>query len=262
MTYAELAGVSLHYRWDGPEDAPVMALSNSLGTDIQLWRKVMPALTTQFRVLRYDTRGHGQSSVPAGPYSIELLSKDVLSLLDLAGVERCIFCGLSIGGMAGIWLGINAPDRIERLILANTAARIGTEESWNERICRVHELGMESMAESIIERWFTPEFRMHCPHEVQATRAVLAATPAEGYVACCAAIRDAGMKSELRRIVAPTLVIAGASDPVIPLCASHMLHQQIGRSHYIELPASHISPIEKPEEFASAVLSFLQAVEQ
>jgi 3-oxoadipate enol-lactonase len=174
MPDADLDQVRIHYQFDGPETAPVVVLSNSLGCGLRMWDRVMPAFTQQYRVLRYDTRGQGASSVPQGPYTLELLAHDVLSLLSVLGIEHCFFCGLSLGGMTGIWLGIHAQDRVRKLVLANTAARIGTVSGWNDRIRQVEQQGVEAVADNIIERWFSPAFHQSSPEEVQATRAMLA----------------------------------------------------------------------------------------
>ncbi len=171
----------------------MLVLSNSLGTNMALWDEQMPALTARYRVLRYDTRGHGSSPVTTGPYSIAMLASDLLVLLDAFKIERAHFCGLSLGGMTGMWLGVHAAERIDRLVLANTAPRIGAADIWNARIDAVRRGGMQAIADSVLERWFTARFRARAPESVGRVGALLAATPPEGYVACCAAIRDADL---------------------------------------------------------------------
>jgi 3-oxoadipate enol-lactonase len=259
MPDVDLDQVRIHYQLDGPENGPVVVLSNSLGCGLSMWNRVMPAFTQQYRVLRYDTRGQGASSVPPGPYTLDLLAHDVLSLLSALGIEHCFFCGLSLGGMTGIWLGIHAQDRVRKLVLANTAARIGTVSGWNDRIRQVEQDGVEAMADNIIERWFTPAFRQSSPGEVQATRAMLAASPTQGYAACCAAIRDADLTPDLHLIGSPSLVIGAEFDPVISPGESRSMQQGIAGANYLELPSAHLSAIECSVEFGRAVLSFLQS---
>ena len=212
MPHLEVGGAKLYYRLDGPEDAPVLVLSSSLGTIHDMWEPQMAALVPHFRVLRYDTRGHGASGVSEGPYAIEGLGHDVLALMDALGIERVSFCGLSMGGMIGMWLGINAPERLTRLALCNTSARIGSPEVWNQRIATVREHGMAAIVPGVIERWLTAPFRERWPRTVARLAAMLQETPAEGYVACCAAVRDMDQLDFVRRITVPTLVVAGIQD--------------------------------------------------
>jgi 3-oxoadipate enol-lactonase len=242
--------VRLFHRFDGPERAPVLVLSNSLGTSLEMWDGQMPALAERFRVLRYDTRGHGRSPVPRGPYSIADLGKDVVALLDANGIERAHFCGLSMGGMTGMWLGCHAPDRFERLVLCNTSAQLGTREIWNQRIAIVENEGMKGVTESVIERWLTPEFRAREPQAVERVRRMLLETPPEGYAACCAAIRA---------IRVPTLIIAGARDPATPPEHSRIIASKIPGARVVELDAAHLSNIEARDRFTATVLDFLAA---
>jgi 3-oxoadipate enol-lactonase len=258
MPYADLDDVRLHYEFDGPADKPVLALSSSLGTNLHMWDRVIASLTGEYRVLRYDMRGHGESSVPTGSYMISHLAEDFLSLADTLEIRQCVFCGLSVGGMIGIWLGIHASQRLKKLVLANTAARIGTREGWNDRISKVQGGGIASVADGIVERWFTAGFRQAFPGEVEATRAMLLASPSAGYVATCAAIRDMDMTSELHLIRTPALIIAGAQDAATPPSGSRELAEGIANSQYIELPTAHISSIERPDAFSKAVLAFLR----
>lgn len=261
MPHADLEGVRLHFELDGNPDLPLLMLSNSLGTDLGLWGNVLPALGSHFRLLRYDTRGHGLSSVPPGPWTIEMLARDVLSLLDHLGIRRCLFCGISVGGMTGMWLGIHAPDRIDKLVLVNTAAKIGTEETWNKRIRRVETDGVESIASGTVDRWLTPEFRHANPAQAKIMRAMLVGTPAAGYARCSAAIRDADLTGELARVTAPTLIVAGSHDPAIPLQDAHLVHERVHGSRFLELKAAHLSPVELPSAFSAGVLPFLRSSE-
>jgi 3-oxoadipate enol-lactonase len=232
-------------------------LSNSLGTNFSMWEPQKPQLAQRFRILRYDTRGHGRSSVTPGDYTIEQLGRDVLALLDTMNLERVHFCGLSMGGMIGMWLGVHAPDRLERLVLCNTAARIGTKESWNARIATVRAEGMKAVAAAVVERWFTPEFRAACPQKVAQARQMLENSHPEGYAANCAAIRDMDQREEIAQIAAPTLVIHGAKDPVTPPTESQFLVDQIRGAAGVQLNAAHLSNVEQAEAFTDALCSFL-----
>jgi 3-oxoadipate enol-lactonase len=249
------------HRFDGPEKGPVLVLSNSLGTALEMWDPQMPVLTERFRVLRYDTRGHGRSEVLPGPYSIAELGKDVLALTkEKAGVGRFSFCGLSMGGMIGMWLGINAADRIEKLVLCNTSAqKIGTPELWEQRITLAQTKGMTALTEAVIERWFTPEFRARDPQAVDKVRKMLLATPGAGYAACCAAIRDHDQSASISAIRAPTLVIAGSRDPATPPDHARAIASRVRGAKVVELDAAHLSNIEARDRFNASVSEFLAA---
>ena len=257
MPFAESNGARLNYRFDGPADAPVLVLSNSLGTNLSMWDPQIPALAVQFRVLRYDTRGHGQSSVTPGPYSTSQLGRDVVGLLDAVGIERAHFCGLSMGGVIGMWLGIYAPEHINRLVLCNTAAKIGATETWNARIEMVRTKGMGPVAETQAQRWFTPTFIAKAPDVIATTRQMIANTSADGYAANCGAIRDSDQRETISRIRACTLVIGGLHDPVIPAADVRYLADTIPRAKLVELDASHLSNVEAPIEFTKALLNCL-----
>ena len=257
----DLQNARFSYRVDGPVDnpagAPVVVLSNSLGTSVAMWEPQMPALTRRFRVLRYDSRGHGATAVTPGPYSIPQLARDVIGLLDALAIPRAHFCGLSMGGMVGMWLGANAPERIDRLVLCNTSAKIGSPEMWNARIDRVRSDGVASIADAVLERWFTPAFRQREPTSLARMRAMLIATPAEGYCAACAAVRDMDQWNALPTIRCPTLVITGAHDVATPAADGRRIAQSIPGATYVELDAAHISNVEAGAEFTSAVSVFL-----
>lgn len=257
MAIVCLKHASLHYELEGPEDAPVVVLSNSLGTDLTMWRSQIDGLTRQFRVLRYDTRGHGSSSAPAGPYSLAQLGDDVLELLHHLGVERFHVCGVSLGGMTALWLAIHAPQRVLSLMPCNTAARIGSESTWSARIEQVEAHGLASIADATMERWFTPMFRENQAAQVEATRQILARSDAQGYVACCAALRDANLTAAIQSIVAPTLVICGTHDPVTPPCDGRFLQETIAGAANCELDAAHLSNIEQAGAFLELMLTFL-----
>jgi len=256
MPFADLGELKVHYELSGEGEA-VLMFSNSLGTDFSMWEPQQPELQKQFRILRYDTRGHGKSSVTPADYSIEQLGRDVLGLLDALHIDRANFCGLSMGGMIGIWLGIHAPTRLHRLVLCNTAARIGSKEMWNARIATVHKEGMNPVAAAVIDRWFTPGFRAAAPDKVATAQRMLENTSPEGYAACCAAIRDMDQRDEVSQIKVPTLVIYGASDGVIPHTDAHFLTQQIKGAEEVELAAAHLSNVEQAEAFTQAVGNFI-----
>jgi 3-oxoadipate enol-lactonase len=257
MPNIDVNGVQVRYEIDGPGDGPVLMLSNSLGTDVSMWAPQVPAFSKRFRVVRYDTRGHGASGVTPGPYTIEQLARDAVALLDRLGIERAHFCGLSKGGMIGMWLGINAPQRINKLVLCNTSACIGAPELWNARIENVRKGGMEAIATAVLQRWFTPAFHERAPGTIEAMRRTLVATPPDGYIACCAAVRDMDQRAAIARIGAPTLVIAGSQDAATPPADGRFLAETIPGAKYVELEAAHISNIEVVDGFTDAVLRFL-----
>jgi 3-oxoadipate enol-lactonase len=260
MSFIQTGSGQLHYQLEasaGNENAPVLVMSNSLGTTMDMWLPQMPALLEHFQVLRYDTRGHGQSEVTPGPYTIAQLGADVLALLDQLQIQRAHFCGLSMGGMTGMWLGIHAPDRIDRLALCNTSAAIGLPEVWNTRITKVRQDGMSSIIDTVLERWFTPDFLAHAPAQAERVRRMLADTPVEGYVANCAAVRDMDQRAELPQITAPTLVIAGRYDKSTPPEHGELIARAIPLAQYVVLNAAHLSNWEVAQAFTQNVLSFM-----
>jgi len=257
MPFMQIDGVSLHYQLEGRDDAPCVVLSNSLGTELGMWTPQMPALLDHFRVLRYDTRGHGQSAVTPGPCSIEQLGNDVVALMDHLGIGTAHFCGLSMGGMTGMWLGANRPDRIGRLVLCNTAARIGTPESYQARIDTVNSAGMAAIVPAVIDRWFTPAFQQRAPHTVEIVRGMLLRMSAAGYTAGCAAVRDMDQRDGLSGIRAPTLVIAGTRDMATPPADGRFVAEKIPGARYVELDAAHLSNFEQAEAFTENLTGFL-----
>ena len=249
-------GARLRYRLDGPTTAPVVMLSNSLGTDLSMWDPQVPTLARTFRVLRYDTRGHGGSEITPGPYTIERLGRDAVGILDALGIGAAHFCGLSLGGIVGMWLGVNRPARIVRLALCNTAAKIGTPESWNARIDAVRNGGMAAIAPTIIERWFTARFRESEPATVMRTQRALEKMSTDGYIASCAAVRDMDLRDQIAAIRAPTLVIAGTHDVPTPAADGREIAARIPNARYVELPAAHLSNIETAGAFTAAITEF------
>lgn len=257
MPYAEVDGARFFYRFDGPASAPVLTLCNSLGTDHTMWDPQVPVLAQKLRVLRYDRRGHGASAVTPGPYTIERLGRDALGLLDALGIARVRFCGLSLGGMTGMWLGAHAPDRIERLVLCNTAAQIGSPEPWNARIEAVRKGGMQSIESGVMARWFTARFLQDPTSMLGRMRQVLVGLSPEGYAACCAAVRDMDQRQSIARITAPTLVITGTHDAATPPAAGQLIAATIPGARYVELDAAHISNVEAADRFTEALAGFV-----
>ena len=255
--FALAAGARLRYRIEGARDAPVLVLSNSLGTHLAMWDAQMPALVERFRVLRYDSRGHGRSDVTPGPYATERLARDVVALLDELDIARAHFCGLSMGGMVGMWLGARAGDRIDHLVLCNTAPKIRTPEAYDARIDAVRRGGMEAIADAVLERWFTAGFRERYPDQVQDMRRMLTATAPEGYVASCAAVRDTELWAALADISRPTLIVSGTHDAATPPADGRRMAQEIRGAKYVELDAAHISNVEQAERFTAQVVDFL-----
>ncbi|WP_404994738.1 3-oxoadipate enol-lactonase [Cupriavidus pauculus] len=259
MPFAELSDVTLHYRLDGDENLPVLMLSNSLGTSFEMWQPQIAALTQHYRVLRYDTRGHGQSSVTEGPYSIAQLGGDVIALLDYLKLSRVHFCGLSMGGITGMWLGLHHADRLNKLILCNTAAYIGPPENWTNRAAAVQRDGVASIAAAVVDKWLTPDFAAQQPELVQHLRTMLGATDTRGYAANCLAVRDSDLREQIQRIVTPTLVIAGSGDIPTPPADGRYLADNIPGAQYVELYAAHLSNLQQVDGFTQAVLKFLAA---
>jgi 3-oxoadipate enol-lactonase len=250
-------GARIAIRIDGPVHAPPLLLSNSLGTTFRMWDAQMEALRSAFRVIRYDSRGHGQSDAPAGDYSIARLAADAVAVLDSLHIETTAFVGLSKGGMVGQWLGAHAPQRLTRLVLANTAAWMGPAQGWQARIDAVTEQGMAAVTDAVLERWFTPGFRERAPVAVAPVRDMLLATQPRGYAGCCAAIRDMDQRESLAAITTPTLVIGGLQDPATPPAKAEEIAAGVPGAHLVMLDAAHLSNIEQPEAFTAALLDFL-----
>lgn len=262
MPAVQLADGQLNYLLEGPTDAPVLVLSNSLGTDLHMWDAQIAAFTQHFRVLRYDTRGHGKSLVTKGPYSIEQNARDVVALLDALGIQRAAFCGLSMGGLIGQWLAINVPDRLSKVVLCNTAAKIGSPEIWNPRIETVLRDGAAAMAalrDGSIARWFTEGFAASQPGQVEPIVGMLAETSPEGYAANCAAVRDADFREQVAAIYLPVLIVCGTHDVVTTPVDGQFMAAQIGAAQQVDLHAAHLSNVEAGELFSQPVLDFLLA---
>jgi 3-oxoadipate enol-lactonase len=257
MPMIDADGCLLHVTVEGRDGGPTLMLSNSLGCTLQMWEPQMRALTQVFRVIRYDRRGHGKSSVPPGPYSIERFGRDVIAILDDLAIEKVHWCGLSMGGMVGQWLGANAPARIGKLILANTACHYPDPTNWINRIKAVKEGGLASVADTVIAGWLTDDFRAREPQIAANLRSMLVATPAEGYIACCEALSRLDLREDLPKIKSPTLVIAGRFDKSTPISAGEMIRSNIPGASMTIVDAAHISNVEAPLAFNDAVLGFL-----
>lgn len=260
MPKISVDGQELHYRLEASDagaDAPVLMLSHSLGADLSMWDAQIDPFRQAFRVLRYDARGHGASAVTPGPCRIETLGRDALGLLDALSIKVAHFCGLSMGGQVAQWLAIHAPARVGQLVICNSAALIGTTELWNGRIAAVRAGGMAAIVDAVLGRWFTARFHETSPEVVSAMRRVILATPADGYVAACSAIRDADLRSGLHSIGARTLIVAGKDDQSTPVSDAQFLREHIAAAQYLELDAAHISNIEQSARFSAAVFGFL-----
>ena len=251
-------GVRIHYEIEGREDGPPLLFSNSLGTNLHMWDvQALVAAGLGFRAIRYDQRGHGASEAPDGDYAMERLGRDVLELLDALKIDRAMFCGLSMGGMTGIWLAMHHPRRFSRLALCNTAVWMPPRDLWDGRIRSVLGGGMEAVVEGVVERWFTPAFRASSTTEVARVREMILATDPHGYVGCCAAIRDMDLRDRLGLIEAPALVLIGAHDPATPPERGQYIVERIPGARKAMIDSAHLSNVEKPADFNRIVLGFL-----
>lgn len=251
----------VHYVVDGPADGDVVVLSGSIGSNLSMWEpQVEPLVAAGFKVVRYDHRGHGRTPVPDAPCSLADLGGDVVELLDTLGVARAHLVGLSLGGMTGMWLGVHHPERISRLVLCCTSAKLGTPQSWEERARAARTGGMTAIADASIGRWFTPEWRSANPEAAREYHHMTATTPADGYAACCAAIGGMDLVADLPRITAPTLVISGADDPATPP-AEHGAVIAAGipdARHEVVEQAAHLGNVEQPHTFTALILKHLK----
>jgi 3-oxoadipate enol-lactonase len=261
MPQFERDGVEFNVTLDGPENKPPLMLSNSLGTNLHMWDWQIPELTKHFRVIRYDSRGHGQSGAPDGPYSIDELGRDALAIMDALELEQVHWMGLSKGGMIGQWLLTHAPERIGRAVLANTGSHMPPPDLWNQRIRTALDKGMEELTPGVIERWFTPEFRAREPETVQKIVRMLHTTPAHGYAGSCSAIRDMDQRESIRSVTNPVLVVVGSRDPATPPEMGKRIADTIRGARIVTLDAAHLSNIEQADAFNQAVVDFLTARE-
>lgn len=252
--------MKLAYRIDGREAAPALVLASSLGTTWELWDSQLPALTEDFRVVRFDHPGHGQSPIPDAPVTVESLADGVVELLDALGLERVSLCGLSLGGMVGMALALRAPERLDRLVLCCTAAYLGPAEGWYDRARIVRARGTSAIAEAVLERWFTERFRDEEATTVERFQEMLEAIPSEGYAACCEAIARWDARSDVSAIRAPTLVISGADDVATPVEDGTFLVESISGAELTVLPeCAHLANVEQPTLFVGTLLHHLRA---
>lgn len=260
MTICKLEEVSLAYRFDGRDDRPVLVLSNSLGTDMGMWDLQAPALSQHFRLLRYDSRGHGASTLAKPGFGIGAMAEDVLGLADRLGIDRFAFCGLSLGGLVGQYLGVRHGDRLTRLALCNTAPALPPPENWEARAKAVREAGMTAIVEMAMQRFFSEGYRAKKEPIAARIRQTFLATDPEGYAGACLAIRDADFHAELGRIRTPTLAIGGALDiSTPPAVGAEVIAASIPGAAKVVLEAGHISNVEQPAAFNRALLDFLTA---
>lgn len=261
MAFLELPDHRVHYRIDGAaiggSDKPWLMFCNSLGTDMHMWDAQADAMSRHYRVLRYDRRGHGQSSAPPPPYSLSDLGGDVLALLDALDIERTHFCGLSIGGLTGQWLAIHAGERLGKVVICATAAKIGTAESWAARIEAVRTEGLGALVPATAERWFTPQFNVSGACDVAKVLDSFVATSPDGYVGCCAALATADLRKDLVRIENPLLAISGEDDPACPPSDLEGIAACVRRGLHLSLPGRHIVNIESASLFNAVLLEFL-----
>ncbi|MGR9203033.1 3-oxoadipate enol-lactonase [Rhizobium leguminosarum] len=260
MPYLDLASHRLHYRIDGDRSAagkPWLMFCNSLGTDLHMWDAQAAALSQHYRVLRYDRRGHGLSSAPPPPYALSDLGNDVLALLDALEIERTHFCGLSIGGLTGQWLGIHAGQRLDKILLCATSAKIGTAESWGARMAAVREYGLGELTAATAERWFSPAFNASQPGMVRDILDRFTATTVDGYIGCCAALANTDLQEDIARIANPLLAVSGEEDPVCPPSDLESIAVRVRQGRHLSLPGRHIVNLESASAFNAALSEFL-----
>jgi 3-oxoadipate enol-lactonase len=256
-------GISVNYTLEGPASGPVITMSNSLASNLSMWEPQMTVLTSHYRVLRYDTRGHGGTDATAGPYSLDELSEDVRALLRALGITRTHFIGLSMGGMIGQIIAIKYPQMLQSLVLCDTMSRVPIEAKpmWDDRIHTAETGGMEPLVEPTLARWFTEPFRQKGSPVLDQVRTMIRSTPPRGYTGCCHAIAALNLTDHLKAITLPTLIIVGEDDPATPVAASHVIHEQIRGSELVILKsAAHLSNLEQPEAFNQALTAFLPKV--
>jgi 3-oxoadipate enol-lactonase len=261
MPYLDLPTHRLHYRVEADvadnSDKPWLIFCNSLGTDLHMWDGQIAYFGQDFRVLRYDRRGHGLSSAPTPPYELADLGNDVIALMDALSIERANFCGLSIGGLTGQWLGVHAGQRLSKLVVCATAARIGTEDGWKSRIDSVRQSGLGPMRSGTAERWFSPAFVADNPDKVNAILDKFETTSQDGYVGCCAALAGADLTADLSRLTVPVLAVSGNDDPVCPPVDLADIASAVRNGRHISLAGRHIINIESAASFNKIVGDFL-----
>ncbi|MDM1286368.1 3-oxoadipate enol-lactonase [Acinetobacter indicus] len=248
----------INYQTFGDATKPALVFSNSLGTNFKMWQPQIDHFQQDFFVICYDTRGHGASSAPQGPYTLDQLGQDVVNLLDHLNIEKAAFCGISMGGLTGQWLAINKPERFSHVVVCNTAAKIGQEQAWQDRAALVREQGLTPIASTAAGRWFTEPFIQSNAATVTTLSNDLGAGSPEGYASCCEALAKADVREQLKDIQVPVLIVAGQQDPVTTVADGEFMQQRIANAELFEINASHISNIEQPEAFNQAVQAFIQ----
>jgi 3-oxoadipate enol-lactonase len=253
-----MSAVDVHHVVTGPEDAPVVVLSNSLGSTMSMWDAQVDELTRHFRVVRYDTRGHGGSPVPDGPYSIDDLADDMVALLDRLGIPRAHVVGLSLGGMTGLRLAARDPDRVDRLVVLCTGAHLEPSSAWTDRAATVRARGSRAVAEAVVARWFTPDLLAADPDVKSAAEAMVAGTPTEGYAGCCEGIAAMDLRDDLASITAPTLAVAGADDPATPPPHLEAIAEGVQHGRLLVVPeAAHLANAQQPGTITPAIIQHL-----
>jgi 3-oxoadipate enol-lactonase len=250
-------GCPIHVEVAGPESAPALMLSNSLGTNLTMWDDQVAEFGKHFRLIRYDRRGHGQSGVSPGPYSMQRLGRDVIAVLDALKIEKTNWCGLSMGGMVGQWLGAKAPGRVTKLVLSNCTDYYADKGPWDERFKFIRDKGLAAIVSANMERWFTKDFRERHPEVIARFTKMFLATNLDGYIACGQAVRDMDHRALLPQIKAPTLIIAGRYDPATTFAMGESMRQRIPGANLAVIDAAHISNVEQPQAYAETVLDFL-----
>ncbi|UYW00722.1 3-oxoadipate enol-lactonase [Flavobacterium agricola] len=258
MPKIELKNFTCNYLYENFGHDHTLVFSNSLGTNYSMWEDNIDELSHYFNILRYDKRGHGESTINQDKVSIAELGEDVVELVDALKLENVFFCGLSIGGLTGQWLAINRPDRFKKYIICNTSAKIGTVESWEARIKQVTEHGLGSILQGTADRWFTPHYRANNPEKVEKILADFQANTLQGYTACCHAVAHADFREELHKLVKPLLIIAGSKDEVTTVEDAKFIQKHAGVTNLISLDAAHLSNMEHPREFSKHIIHYLQ----
>jgi 3-oxoadipate enol-lactonase len=257
--FVDNLGARISYSVDGPPGAPVILFINSIGTTRELWSRQVRTLSNAYRVITYDARGHGRSSVPPGEYTIEQLGRDALAILDTERAATAHLCGISLGGITALWLGVHAPGRLRTLTAANTAARIATPQFWKERIEFVQTQGMTALAEPTMTRWFTEAFRTREPETVQRFKSMVERISPIGYAGCSAAMRDEDLREAIAAIRCPVLAIAGRTDPATPPEGLQFIHEKIAGSKLLTLECAHLSNVECAGQFNEGLRDFIGA---
>jgi 3-oxoadipate enol-lactonase len=257
MPIKTINGEPFNIATEGKQDGPALLFSNSLSSSLSMWDPQVEALKGTYRIIRYDSRGHGKSVAQPGAYSIDQLGRDALAILDALKIEKAHFCGLSKGGMVGQWLLTHHRDRIGKAVLANTAGQMAPPDLWNGRIRNVSQNGMAAIVDATIVRWFTAGFIASAPKTMNSVKKMIAATPAQGYCGCCAAIRDMDQRESIRSITNPVLLISGDQDPATTPAMMGQMRDSITGAQWLSLKASHLSNLEQPEAFTRALKEFL-----